>query len=198
MRGLRLEVFGSADRVAEGTVVTDLTALEEARLAAYEQGYAAGWDDAATATTDEHSRLKLDLARNLQALGFTYHEARLHVLRGVEPLLQDIVTRLLPEMARAALAPLVLESLMPLAERMADTPVTLVISPAARAAAESLIDRTCSLPLTLLEEPSLGEGQAYLRLGDSETRIDLDRAIADITAALRGFYDLTEKERKHG
>jgi hypothetical protein len=81
---------------------------------------------------------------------------------------------------------------------MADAPVTLVISPAARAAAESLIDRSCSLPLTLLEEPSLGEGQAYLRLGDCETRIDLDRAIADITAALRGFYDLSEKERKYG
>lgn len=198
MRGLRLEVFGSADRAAEGTVVTDLSALEEARLAAYEQGYAAGWDDAATAASDELARLKLDLARNLQSLGFTYHEARLHVLRGVEPLLQDIVTRLLPEMARAALAPLVLESLMPLAARMADAPVTLVISPAARAAAESLIDRSCNLPLTLLEEPSLGEGQAYLRLGDCETRIDLDRAIADITAALRGFYDLSEKERKYG
>lgn len=197
MRGLRLEVFGNGSAGA-ATVVTDLSALEEARLAAYEQGYAAGWDDANAAVSDEQARLRLDLARNLQALGFTYHEARLHVLRGIEPLLQDIVTRLLPELARAALAPLILDTLMPLATTMADAPITLVIAPGSRAAAEALLDQRGSLPLTLREEPSLGEGQAYLRLGDTETRIDLDRAIAEITAALRGFYDLTEKDRIYG
>jgi len=50
----------------------------------------------------------------------------------------------------------------------------------------------------LQEEPTLGEGQVYLRLGDTETRIDLDRATAEIAAAVRSFFGLSEGETSHG
>ena len=43
-----------------------------------------------------------------------------------------------------------------------------------------------------------GEGQAYLRFATSETRIDLDRAIAEIIAAVRDFFALSRKEAPHG
>lgn len=197
MAAPRLEVF-ETDGPRSETVVTDASALEEGKLASYEQGYSAGWEDATAAQTVDEARLRADLARNLQALGFTFHEARVHVLRAVEPLLVEIVTHLLPEMARDALAPLVLEILMPIAEEMAETPLTLMVNPAARPAVEHLLQQAAGLPLTLGEEPTLGEGQAYFRLGETETRIDLDRATADMAAAVRGFFDLTEKERRHG
>ncbi|MDZ4094243.1 MAG: flagellar biosynthesis protein [Paracoccaceae bacterium] len=195
---LRLEVF-EADKTPDSkTVVTDISAMEEARLASYEQGYSAGWEDAAAAQADEQTRLRADVAHNLQSLGFTYHEARVHVLRAIEPLLTDIATRLLPEIARLALAPVVLETLLPLAEKMAGAPVVLVFNPAARPAIEAVLAQVAGLPFTLAEEPSLGEGQVYLRLNDSETRIDLDRAVAEIAAALRGFFEPAEKDQSHG
>lgn len=197
MAPLRLEVFETEGPRSE-TVVTDALALEEGRLKSYEQGYSAGWEDATAAQSAEESRLRADLARNLQALGFTFHEARVHVLRAIEPLLVEVVTHLLPSLAREALAPLVLETLMPLADDMAEAPLTLMVHPAARPAVEALLDQASGLPLTLCDEPSLSEGQAHLRLGQSETRIDLDRASADIAAALRGFFDLTERDRRHG
>jgi flagellar assembly protein FliH len=78
---------------------------------------------------------------------------------------------------------------------MADAPVTLVLNPSSRPAVETLLTRTTGLPITIVDEPSLGDGQAYLRLGASETRIDLDRATAEITAAVRGFFELPERER---
>jgi len=78
-----------------------------------------------------------------------------------------------------------------MAEAMADTPVTLVLNPASRAAVAQLLEQATGLPLILQEEPTLGEGQVYLRLGGSETEVDLDRAIADITAAVRGFFALS-------
>ncbi|NCO16393.1 MAG: flagellar biosynthesis protein [Alphaproteobacteria bacterium] len=198
MSMLKLEVFETAGRVSSSTVVTDLGAMEEARLASYEQGYTAGWDDASASRADDQSRIRADLARNLQTLSFTYHEARMHVLRAIEPLLLEMVGRLLPEMAREALAPVVLETLMPLAEQMADAPVSLVLNPAARPAVEALLEQATGLPLHLTEEPTLGEGQVYLRLGDCETRIDLDRATAEITAAVRGFFGLSEKDASDG
>lgn len=195
---LRLEVFETAGASGESTVVTDVAALEDARLAAYEQGYTAGWDDAVAAQSDNETRIRADLARNIQSLGFTYHEARVHVLRAIGPLLQEMVGRLLPEMAREALAPVVLETLMPLAEQMADAPVLLVLNPAARPAVEALLEQATGLPLTLTEEPTLGEGQVYLRLGDSETRIDLDHATAEIATVVRNFFGLAEKDASDG
>jgi flagellar assembly protein FliH len=142
--------------------------------------------------------MRTELGRNLQALSFTFHEARTHVLRALAPLLEEMTGRLMPELARASLAPLVLETLMPLAETLAETPVTIVLNPAARPAVEALLQDATGLPFALRDEPTLGEGQVYLRLGDSETRIDLDRATAEITAAVRGFYELTHQERKYG
>lgn len=191
MAFLKLESFepdGTAERPAAPPVLA-----EEARLAAYEQGYGAGWEDAVAAQTDDQSRIRADLARSLQALGFTYQEAREHVLRALGPLLQEVVGRLLPQTARQALAPVIAETLMPLAEQLADAPVTVVLNPAARPAVESLLTRA-ALPFAIADEPTLGEGQAYLRMGSSETHVDLDHATAQIVAAVRGFFGLSEQE----
>jgi flagellar biosynthesis/type III secretory pathway protein FliH len=198
MPPLRLEVFETAAKSSSETVITDLGAMEEERLAAYEQGYTAGWDDAAAAQTDEEARMSADLAHNLQSLGFTYHEARVHVLKAIAPLLTELTERLLPEMAKASLATMVLETLMPLAESMADAPVEIVLNPAARPAVEAVLEKATGFPLTVTEEPTLGEGQVYLRLGHAETRVDLDGAIAEIAAALKDFFEISTKDQTHG
>lgn len=192
---LKLEVFETAQEPSEkAIVVLDALALEDSKLAAYDQGYSAGWEDATTAQSDDQTRMRADLARNLQSLGFTYHEARTHVLRAVEPLLQQVVGRLLPALARETLAPVVLEVLMPLVEKLADAPISLVVNPASRAAVETLLAAATNLPITIVEEPSLSEGQAYLRLGATETHIDLDGATAEISTAMRGFFESPERE----
>lgn len=199
MCALRLEVFTMPDApLARTTVVMDVGALEDLRILAYEQGYTAGWDDAAAAQTDDQSRIKADFARNLQSLGFTFQEARMHVLRAIHPLIQEIVSHLLPKIARESLASVALEALMPLVDQMADAQVTLVLNPVSRAAVEALLEQATGLPLIIIEEPTLGEGQVYLRLGDSETRIDLDRATADIATAVRDFFNLTDKDKRYG
>jgi flagellar assembly protein FliH len=198
MPPLRLEVFETASDTTPGTVVTDLSAMEEARLASYEQGYVAGWEDAVGAQAGENTRMAADLAHNLQSLSFTYHEARAHVLKGLEPFLVDLVGQLLPQIARGVLGPLVQSALVPLAEIAADGPITLLFNPAARAVIEPLVDRAHGPPLSLVEEPTLGEGQVFLRFGDAETRIDLDGAITEIAAALADFFTLSTKDSKHG
>ncbi len=197
MSPLRLEIFETAAEAAQ-TVVTDTEALEEARLAAYEQGYGAGWEDAFAASQTDGARLQADLAHNLQAMGFTFHEARVHVLRALEPLMRQIATRLLPEIARAALIPTVLEQIMPLAEAAAGTPVKLIFNPAVREPLEAAIAGLTGLPLDLVAEPTLGEGQVYLRLGDSEAEVDLDRAVQAIATAIQSFFDTPQMERAHG
>ncbi len=196
---LKLEIFdGEEKSTRTQTVILDRVALEDEKLASYDKGYSAGWEDAVEAQSGDQTRMRADLARNLQSLSFTYHEARSHILKAVEPLMLQIVGRLLPEIARETLAPFVLETLMPLAEGLADAPITLVINPAARPAVEALLKQATGLPLVISEEPTLSEGQVYLKLGSVETHIDLDRATADIAAAVRGFFDLPGKDRPNG
>lgn len=196
----KLEVFdtGPAPKQASDTVVTRISAIEEAKLASYEQGYRAGWDDAATAQTEDQGRIQADLARNLQKLSFTYQEARAHILKAVEPLLEEMVSRLLPETARETLAPMVLEQVMPMAEELTDQPVTLVLNPAVRPAVEALIEQATGLPMVIDEEPTLPEGQVYIRLGTTEAQVDLTRVTAEIAAAVRGFFSLAEEGRSNG
>ncbi len=196
---LRLEVFETAAETDRPDVlVTDTGHLEEAKLASFEAGYSAGWEDAAAALSEEQNRIRADLARNLQGLAFTYHEARDHVLRALEPLLKEMVARLLPTLARETLGQLVVETLRPMAAERAGAPLTLVINPVSRRAVALVLAENAGLPLEIEEEPSLGEGQAYLRFATSETRIDLDRAIAEIIAAVRDFFALSRKEAPNG
>jgi len=196
---LKLEVFDTEEKPAKTqTVVLDRVALEDEKLASYDTGYRAGWEDANAAQSDDQTRIGADLARNLQSLGFTYHEARTHILKAIEPLMVQIVGQLLPEIARETLAPFVLETLMPIAEGLGDAPVTLVLNPAARASVEALLEQATGLPVTIEEEPTLGEGQVYIKLGSVETKVDLDKATADIATAVRGFFDLPGKDRPNG
>lgn len=195
---LKLEAFDACDGPAASDLRTDDADAESARLAAYEQGYNAGWEDSAATASSDQSRQVAEVARNLQALSFTFHEARTHVLQSLKPLLVAVVDRLLPEISRDALAPLVLETLMPIAEDIAAAPVTIVLNPAARPAVEALLAGAAGLPVNLREEPTLGEGQVHLVRDETETRIDLDRAITEIATAMHSFFGYSGRERRNG
>lgn len=191
MPGLRLEVFDTAP-AADGSVqpLVEITAVEEAKVASFEQGYSAGWDDAVAAQQGDQTRIRAELARNLQSLSFTFQDARSHVLQAIRPLILEMVNRLLPEVARESLAPTVLEAVMPLAEGLADAPLTLVLNPAARGQVEDLVTLATGLPMVIEEEPTMPEGQVYVRFGSSETKVDLSQATAGIAIAVRAFFNL--------
>ena len=199
MMRLQLEVFETPQSANETpTVVLDAIAYEDAKLTAYDKGYKAGWDDAVQARSDEQAGLTAELAQHLKSLGFTHDQARGHVLQSIQPLLEQLVGRLLPEIARDTLAPFAVQVLMPLAETAADAPIDLVAHPDACDVIGQLLHQTGNLPVNLIAEPSLGEGQAFLRAGSTETQIDLNAAIAEISAAIRNFYDLPERITNHG
>jgi len=199
MPTLRLEVFDivTADDGSEQPLV-QTSVLDEAKVASFEQGYSAGWDDAVAAQQGDQSRIRADLARNLQSLSFTFQDARSHVLQAIRPLILEMTNRLLPAVAHEALAPTVLEALMPLADELVDAPLTLVLNPAARDQVAGVLEQATGLPMKIEEEPSLPEGQVYIRFGTAEIKVDLTQVTADITAAVRGFFNLTTEEIPHG
>lgn len=191
MSALRLEVFDTTPDL-DGSLqpLVEATAVEEAKVASFEQGYSAGWDDAVAAQQGDQSRIRADLARNLQTLSFTFQDARIHVLQSIRPLILEMVNRLLPEVAREALAPTVLDAVMPLADELSDAPLTLVLNPAVRVQVEDLLGQATGLPMVIEEEPTMPDGQVYIRFGGSETKVDLAQVTADIGIAVRAFFNL--------
>lgn len=195
---LRLETFALSAEDAPLAPPPAPAAEAEARLTAYDDGYAAGWDDAVAARDDDAARLREAVGQNLQTLNFTWHEARTHVLHSLRPLLEAMVTRLLPQLAAAGMPAMVADAMMALATEGAETPVTLRLHPASRTAVEGFLSAPGVLPFAVVEDPALSPGQVVLLSGPSGTRIDLDGTIAELTAALAAFYDLLPAEKRHG
>ncbi|MGH1369721.1 MAG: flagellar biosynthesis protein [Maritimibacter sp.] len=172
--------------------------LETERLSGYEAGYKEGWDDAIKAETEGQSRIGAEFARNLQDLGFTFHEARAHVMHALEPLLKSVVEKVLPRLVSETVGQTIVEELMPLAAEAADTPIQVIVSPASRPQIEAFLKASSSVPFDLVEEPSLADGQVYLRSGTTERQIDLTGAVERIGDSINALFELNEKAFQNG
>jgi flagellar assembly protein FliH len=200
---LRLEDFGAATLAPRPTStlphLADTTPVsDEQALAAYDKGYAAGWEDATQAANQSAEKLDAAMAHNLEDLGFTYHEARAHVMRSLTPLLSGMLTKLLPRLIRDSLGARIIEELGTMAEGAADTPVELLVCPTDAEQLQPVIAKITSLPLVLVPEITVPQGQLFLRIGHVEREIDLDGAMASIGQAIRALDQLNKDTAKHG
>lgn len=172
--------------------------LERARLQGYEDGYQTGWDDAVRQEAEAQGRIGAEFARNLQDLGFTFHEARTHVMQALEPLLTGMVEKVLPQLVSETLGQTILEEVMALAAQAADSPIRVLVAPSSREVLDGLLQVNTSIPIEVLEEPTLADGQVYLRQGDIEKRIDLNAAVDKIGIAIKSLYELNERVVQNG
>lgn len=186
--GLRLECFATETAPAAPPLAEGISA--EDRLAIYDQGYGAGWEDAIAARDDDAARLHLAVGQSLQALGQSWDEARQEVLLALRLLVQDLAARLLPALAAEALPALVADAILPLAAESLPTMLTVRLHPDARPAAEAFLARTLPVPIQIADDAGLTPGQAIIAAGPSGARVDLDAALDQIRAALAAFFDL--------
>lgn len=182
-----LEDFGAGARGAP-LAMTDVS-LEEERLAAFEKGYRAGWDDAAKAQSEEARRITADLAQNLRDLSFTYEEAHGAVMAALRPLLMEMTGAVLPRLAQDSLVPRIAEMLHDQARAQGRQPVEIAAAPADLPQLEQLAGGGDGPDVTLVADDTLAAGQVYLRFGESEAELDLPGLLAGITEAVTGFFD---------
>lgn len=164
----------------------------------YETGYKAGWSDASVAEALDQSRISAEFARNLQDIGFTFHEARCRVLKSLENLLTELVGKIIPEIASKTIGLRIIEEVVPMAEAILDRPTQIVVSPSMRLALEPLLTESTGFPLELIEEPSLCDGQVFLRCGGAEKRIDFTKLIDGVSASLSSMYEANDRMISHG
>ncbi|MCB1333792.1 MAG: ABC transporter ATP-binding protein [Roseivivax sp.] len=167
-------------------------------LAAFEEGYKAGWDDAVKAQNNDSRQIAGDLGQNLLDLSFTYHEAVAQVVRSLSPVLRQMVDAVLPALARQSLAPQIVEQLDTAVQHGADVPVEVLVAEGDLAAVTEAMDRDFGFPVRLRAAPELKQGQAEIRFADRETQIDMEEVLAAVGELMQGFLYENDKAVKHG
>lgn len=176
----------------------DESEVEGQKLEAFENGYRAGWDDAIKAQSDDKTRISSAFGQHLQDLSFTYHEAYGQVMNAMTPLLDELVTAVLPELARATLGQHIVEQLQNMAHEIGTLEVVVAVSPANREAISPLLEGEFSFPIQLVEDDTLADEQADIRFGHTEKQIDLGDLIASVSEAVDGFAHDNRRKLANG
>ena len=194
----RYRNFGETKPVAEATSESASEALEDQKLEAFEAGYQAGWDDAAKARAGEKEKLSAELAQNLQDMSFSYHEALSKLTLSLEPSLRLMIEKLLPEMVRTAIAAHVLEQVQDLLRDQIAGPLEIVVRPQNIQTVKGLLQNRVKEPFEIVGDDTLGEGQAFVRVGHKERQIDLDSLVAEVSKAMTAFFHDATQESVNG
>ncbi len=188
-RPLKLEVFDQPGSGDHAPIVSTNSAIEEGRLQSFEKGYAAGWDDSTKAHEEEQGRISAELANNLQSMSFTYHEARGAVLGELEGILRGMVAQVLPRTLVGSLGETIIQMISELGDDASRIGVDVVVSPENVDLVTSLVEGRVAPPLRIVAEDTLGAGQAFLRFGGSEHKIDLEAVLQELSDAVTEFFE---------
>jgi flagellar assembly protein FliH len=159
----------------------------------FDDGYKEGWVDAQAASKSDQDRINADVATALQEAGFAYFEARQHIFNSMRPLLEAMVTQVLPKIAQTTFIPLVIEQIHELAQQT-EPPLRLLCSSELEEELKAIAASQLSFPVEILTEDSLSKTQVLLQMSNGETRIDLDQTLTGLEAAIVDFYELTNEK----
>ena len=179
-----LEDFATSASRPPGGGPSEPALAEEERLAAFDKGYGEGYDDATAAAEAEHRRVGAALAGRLQDLSFTYHEARVAMVREIRDLLAAIGDGVLPAMGREGFGAALAEAVGAEIEARATCPVAVSVAPEAVDLVAPLMPEVQGFEVTLRGDPDLGEGQAVIGFPDGERELDMAPVVERALAAL--------------
>ena len=162
---------------------------EEERLAAFEKGYAEGYEDATRAAEEGRRRVGAALAGRLEDLSFTYREARVAILREVRELLEAVGDGVLPAMGHEGFGATLAEAVTAEIEARVACPVAVSVAPDAVDVVAPLMPEVQGFPVDLRGDPDLGEGQAVIGFPDGEREIDVGPVVTRALAALAEWMD---------
>lgn len=190
----RYHDFAALSEGHDGPLELSEDLVEDAKLLAFEGGYQAGWEDAAKAHETARDRVAADFAQNLQDMSFTYHEAYSKLSSAMQPLLLQIITKLLPDLRTKTLGAHILDQMNKLVKDQADNAIEIAVSPANLDTLDEILSLGTNVPFLITAEPALGDGQVYLRVNKEEREINLDAVTSGISEALDAFFQETEQE----
>ncbi len=165
----------------------DEEALEEQRLAAFEQGYGAGWEDAVQAQEQGGAQLSSDLSAALADLSFIYQEALTRMTLSLEPMFQSLIQVVLPETVELGFPARLTEQLCEMAREQIGQPMLLTVPEGAADQVQAVLPQDFTPLPKVVEDPSLQAGQARLQVGTACREVDCTALLASIAASFDAY-----------
>lgn len=190
-----LQDFGDAEKRPIPTILE--TKLEDEKLASFEQGYSAGWDDSLKMQSDEKTRLTSALTQNLEDLNFTYQEAYTQMITSVTPVFSAMVDTVLPAVMRASVGPQIVEQMTDLVKNVGQNSVALTVPEGYGPAIDDILPSRSQMPITVSEDPILVDGQVFIKVGDHEREMNTNSMLSGIRTAVDSFTFESEKVAAH-
>lgn len=177
---------------------TDDSDLEDQKLQSFEAGYQAGWDDATKAQVENQNRISAEFAQNLQEISFSYHEAVTKLSGAFEPILKEIVGKLLPEISKQTMGLHIFEQLNTLLEQSIDKQVEIVVSPSNQNKIRALAQDGFKDPFVLVTDQDMSDDEVFVRVGEEEKQIDLGGILESVGKATEAFFHEVKEQQKNG
>ena len=192
-----LEDFGPA-ALAQPAPEDAATEADEDRLAAFDQGYSAGWDDAIAAQSRNTHIATEEFARNLRDLSFTYQEAVQHVTKSLEPFLHALVETLVPTALEAGLAQKIAEQIGTAAEVSQSTEVLVQCSPMRQSLLSEALPDVLDMPVAVQSAPDMGRDEVVVKFQNTEQQFALSDVTEHIRQAIEAFTVEAKRDHSHG
>ncbi|NRB34147.1 MAG: hypothetical protein HRU31_05275 [Rhodobacteraceae bacterium] len=182
-----LEDFSVPESVSDSFDVGDSLQEEDAKLEAFERGYAAGWEDASAAEAGRVAELTDALDMRLRDLSFTYHEALTQMRSNMEPVLRCLFDEILPSAMARTLAPRLSDEVTRLIQGTATTPVVIHVSPGQCEPVLALVSRDHQMPLDVREDPAMARDEARIEIEQASYELDSASVISAAENAINDY-----------
>lgn len=193
-----LEDFSVLPEETEASKLMSEDGLEDIRLASFEQGYTAGWDDAIRAQAEDQTRVTGVLGKNLEDLSFTYQEALVQMTSSVEPVFRSLVEAVLPEVMMQTVGLQLVEQLQEMTADRLDQPVVLVVPVGTGKAISAAVQRNLAMQVEVRENASMEAGQVSLKVGSTEREVDTEKLLASLQESIESFFYSINEAKKYG
>ena len=159
----------------------------ESELQIFENGYQAGWQDAAAALQDQKAGELTKVSQLLEEISFTHEAARRQILNSVSGLLEAILVKLLPHVRDQSIRSTVLEGLERTVEKHLGAHVEISApSSMSGVIADCLTDKDRK-NISLVSHVGMPESETQIQVGSSKFIIDhqsIETGIGDALAQL--------------
>lgn len=166
----------------------------------FDEGYKIGWEDALASIQDQDNKLKSDIATALQEAAFTFFEARQHVITSLRPLLQQLVSKVLPSVARQNFSERIADQLIEFAEKD-EMPVRILCAPDVQAELAAYVSEFGKFPVEVVPEETLATSQARFLFEMGSSEIDDGKMLEELRVVIDGFFSVIneqQQEESHG
>lgn len=173
--------------------------LDQMKLRTFQAGYDQGFEAAQASLETKAAEHRLELSRKLQDVAFSHLEARRSILTSLRPLVAALVGKVLPTVAKQALAEIIANQIHVIATDGLKGDICIHASEADVGALAELGRelRQSSVSFTVIADPDCAEGEVWIRAPECEKQINLGLVTTRLCAEVGQFFN-AEQVKSHG